>query len=185
MLVKEDGVKFINNKESTLLQDRFLGSLIGLFFITGISYFDLKAQDNIEVPAVTVIPEEVTQESKEKVKEDPLKDLPQTGVIASVGGAGRGTQVTGFGSVNLEDKTEIPIAGSVVRSGNSWIVKVKNNVDKSLTVNTVLKQFKDVSKAVQSKYITFSLAGKEEETREVSNSFSADGCTLEITSWSK
>jgi hypothetical protein len=167
MLVKEDGVKFINNKESTLLQDRFLGSLIGLFFITGISYFDLKAQDNIEVPAVTVIPEEVTQESKEKVKEDPLKDLPQTGVIA------------------LEDKTEIPITGSVVRSGNSWIVKVKNNVDKSLTVNTVLKQFKDVSKAVQSKYITFSLAGKEEETREVSNSFSADGCTLEITSWSK
>jgi hypothetical protein len=121
----------------------------------------------------------------EKKEEDPFKDMPKSGIIAS---SNSGIDSFGVNSLSaskaLEGK-DLPITGSVGSDGEfKKIVKVTNGTDKSVKVNARLIQTdsKGVRK-LRSDYMSLSLGPKASIERKVGTATGSAGYVLEIVSW--
>lgn len=125
------------------------------------------------------------EEEKDKKEEenDPFKDLPQTGVLASFG-SGVGSQtVGGFGGIGLTESTQNPITASVSRQNNRWQVRVANSSEKRVSLNLQLKQFSKEGTKVKSNSMSVTLGPKSSSVQYVAEGIGVTGVVVEMSSW--
>jgi hypothetical protein len=136
-------------------------------------------QDRIQKQSALPNPEE----EKKEIEDDPFKDLPQSGVLASYGSGVGSQMVGGFGELGLNESTQNPITASVARQNNRWQVKVANSSKKRVSVNLQLKQFSKEGTKVKSNSMSFTLGPNSSSIQFVNEGIGVTGVLVEMSSW--
>lgn len=115
----------------------------------------------------------------------PFEDLPQNGVLASVGGGVGSFDLDGFGGVDLGDDSRAPpfTAALSKNQQGGWVLKVSNSSESSVTMNLEVQQFDKAGRKLKRSPVSVMLAPQGSSERRVSSSAGATQAKVVLLGW--
>ncbi len=108
-------------------------------------------------------------------QKDPFEDLPQSGVLASVGSGVGSFDLDGFGGVDVGGETGAPPFTAAISKNQQggWVLKVSNSSESSVSMNLEVQQFDKSGRKLKRSSVSVMLSPQASSERRVSGSVGA------------
>ncbi len=147
----------------------------------------LKAEEGDVANTEVVADENIIEEKLEK-KEDPYKEMPQSGVLSGTYSLGRESKAVAapWGKQSSAAVINSPLTGSVSKvSSKQWKASLFNNSKDSFSASIKVRQIDQRGNTVKTDNFSMSLKAGASDERLVSAASSAHSAELELVSWKK